>query len=298
MRVLEEVCCPADFGSIGRSDRTCSRCGRKFPLALVDGRELLDLRLEDEQVESELGFVMPVAPMPEEARRRVLRPRKWPRGLVSREEIRRRYGTKLSRGYQFHLREFVRQRRAEIVVLDHGCGSGGNRKYLSEIGVENVVGIDWWAAGADYLADAHRLPFPDQSFDVVLSTAVLEHCYFPHVAVREIARVLRPGGTLLMGASFWESWHGESFFHFTPNAIWAMCHGAGLELVDMWSGWGFIPAVLSHAVHPALKRTGYRLQVLWDFLAERALGEERAFERKIRTSGSLQFRADLVGARD
>src|SRR5262249_42886882 len=136
------------------------------------------------------------------------------------------------------------------------------------------------------------LPFAAASFDIVLSTAVLEHCYFPHLAMREISRVLRPGGVALMGVSFWESWHGESFFHFTPNGVYALCGQAGLELVDLWSGWGFIPAVLSHAVTSRLKRTGYRLQTVWDAVANRVIGEQRAYDRKIRTTGSLHFRTD------
>jgi ubiquinone/menaquinone biosynthesis C-methylase UbiE len=46
-------------------------------------------------------------------------------------------------------------------------------------------------------ADAERLPFEDDSFDTVVSTLVLCTVDDPHQAIKEIARVLRPGGELL-----------------------------------------------------------------------------------------------------
>lgn len=46
-------------------------------------------------------------------------------------------------------------------------------------------------------ADIFRLPFPDSSFDRVVAAEVLEHLPGPESAVREIGRILRPGGTLV-----------------------------------------------------------------------------------------------------
>lgn len=50
-------------------------------------------------------------------------------------------------------------------------------------------------------ADVHRLPFPDGCFDIVLSAHLLEHLPAPWLGVRELARVLRPGGTLAIIAT-------------------------------------------------------------------------------------------------
>jgi 2-polyprenyl-3-methyl-5-hydroxy-6-metoxy-1,4-benzoquinol methylase len=49
-------------------------------------------------------------------------------------------------------------------------------------------------------ANVESLPFEDASFDVVLCTQVLEHLLDPEDGVRELARVLRPGGTLVLSA--------------------------------------------------------------------------------------------------
>ena len=98
-------------------------------------------------------------------------------------------------------------------VLDFGCGYGGKtveyaRKANSAVGIEPFDTIIELAT--DYAADAgcgnvqfrvctqDRIPFPDESFDVVLSHDVLEHVADPEVSLREINRVLRPGGVALV----------------------------------------------------------------------------------------------------
>jgi ubiquinone/menaquinone biosynthesis C-methylase UbiE len=93
-------------------------------------------------------------------------------------------------------------------VLDVACGTGANFRYLGDV---DVVGVDLSPAmlagarrTADRLgrsatllrADAARLPFPDDSFDSVVSA--LSTCTFPDpvAALREMARVCRPGGSI------------------------------------------------------------------------------------------------------
>jgi ubiquinone/menaquinone biosynthesis C-methylase UbiE len=48
------------------------------------------------------------------------------------------------------------------------------------------------------ISPSERLPFPDSSFDVYLSVSVIEHIKFKDDALREAARVLRPGGLLIL----------------------------------------------------------------------------------------------------
>jgi 2-polyprenyl-6-hydroxyphenyl methylase / 3-demethylubiquinone-9 3-methyltransferase len=91
-------------------------------------------------------------------------------------------------------------------VLDVGCGAGFLTNELARHGHE-VTGID---ASEDSLrvarlydethsveyqvADAYKLPFADQTFDVVTALDFLEHVENPAAAIAEMSRVLKPGG--------------------------------------------------------------------------------------------------------
>lgn len=89
------------------------------------------------------------------------------------------------------------------VVLDVGCGEGSLVRFLADRGHE-VIGIDSDAdvlpadvPGTHFLlADATRLPFPNDSFDAVISVMVLHHTR-AELALVEMRRVLKPGGVLV-----------------------------------------------------------------------------------------------------
>ena len=92
--------------------------------------------------------------------------------------------------------------RAQHVVLDLGCGPG-----RAETDFRNscafVVGCDYTDAvarnayvSAGLRGDAYKLPFRDETFDAVITDFVLEHLQFADKAAAEIARVLKPRGSL------------------------------------------------------------------------------------------------------
>ena len=115
-------------------------------------------------------------------------------------------------------------RRARLLpnggdALDLGCGPRDQAEPLSYAKFR-YVGIDYSGEDADLLADAHALPFADDSFDLVFSYAVLEHLWNPLLALREIKRVLRPGGWYVGTVSQGEPFHA-SYFHMTPWGLLA-----------------------------------------------------------------------------
>jgi ubiquinone/menaquinone biosynthesis C-methylase UbiE len=62
--------------------------------------------------------------------------------------------------------------------------------------------------------DAERLPFADGSFDVVIANDSLEHFGNPEGALRELARVLKPGGSIFLFFTPWESPLGSHLYDY------------------------------------------------------------------------------------
>lgn len=103
-------------------------------------------------------------------------------------------------------REAIRQRLgAGQRLLDAGCGR--YMKFSKDLaGSAQVVGIDLEpaletqnrAAPFGVRGDLGRLPFPPETFDVVISRSVVEHLPDPLQVFREFYRVLKPGGTLVI----------------------------------------------------------------------------------------------------
>lgn len=91
-------------------------------------------------------------------------------------------------------------------ILDVGCGTGGNFPFLSAYG--EVEGCDYSEEAVRYCrlrgleqvreASIYELPYEDDSFDLVTCLDVIEHLRLDLPAFRELYRVLRPGGYLLV----------------------------------------------------------------------------------------------------
>ena len=99
-------------------------------------------------------------------------------------------------------------------VLDVGSGAGENGFHIRD--VANYTGLEYSSTAIEmarefesptcrYLqGDAENMPFEDASFDVVLSTHVIEHLTNPQRVIDEMLRVLKPGGRLMIIGPAWE----------------------------------------------------------------------------------------------
>jgi len=101
-----------------------------------------------------------------------------------------------------------------VNILDVGCATGRLLDSIAEKGGVRLAGFDLAPKIVDVARSklAHRgvdvelkcadaedsLPWPSHRFDVVTMTGVLHHFFNPHAALKEVIRVLRPGGRLIM----------------------------------------------------------------------------------------------------
>lgn len=100
-------------------------------------------------------------------------------------------------------------------VLDIGCGLGGFERYYLEQGAREVVAIDLshprMLGAQDYArsalgqpplsfseVDARRMAFPDNTFDLIVSSNTIEHIFGVEAALHEIARVIKPDGLICL----------------------------------------------------------------------------------------------------
>lgn len=136
-------------------------------------------------------------------------------------------------------------------VLDVGCGNGVRLHRLRKIGWEpqgqEVDSTSAAVAERDlgipvYVGTLDSAPFPEASFDAVISNHVLEHVYEPEMLLRDAWRFVKPGGILVFimpNASaylhrvYGDDWKGldppRHLRLFTPLSLIALAHRAGME---------------------------------------------------------------------
>ncbi len=121
-------------------------------------------------------------------------------------------------------------------MLNAGCGSRDIRPFLREHGVEEFTRYDVESSDKEVLiGPIESMPFADASFDSVLCNAVLEHVYNPERSVRELARVVRKGGYVVVAVPFLQPYHPcpGDFRRYTADGLAQLGRSAGLEVVEI-----------------------------------------------------------------
>lgn len=200
---------------------------------------------------------------------------------------------------------FPKAKNENAVVLDLGSGTGLHRSICEYAGYRYVA-ADYESRHAPMLADGHALPFKDNSFDFIISIAVLEHIQHPYVMLKEVLRVLKPGGRFIGTVSFLEPFHDNSYYHHTHLGTFNSLDVAGFDIVKVapsqgWDGLTAMaymhmfstmkPAFLNFCLSPVKLVYG----LWWKYKRLRKKPHYHPFTEKYQTlalSGSFAFVAD------
>lgn len=165
--------------------------------------------------------------------------------------------------------------------LDIGCGRGEFLKGFVSLGVSGHA-VDQSSAALKYCPEAELrnsdienegIPYPNNYFDVVYSKSVIEHFHYPEKLVKEMRRVLKPGGLAITLCPAWEynyRVYFEDYSHRTPFMLESLrdiqiIHGFEdvqveffRQLPSTWNGMAAITVPLAEItrllVPPPLKR--------------------------------------------
>lgn len=142
-------------------------------------------------------------------------------------------------------------------MLNAGCGSRDISPYLLANKVTEVTKYDLASQDPEVVVGPlESMPFEDETFDSVLCNAVLEHVADAEGSMRELARVVRPNGYVVVAVPFLQPFHAcpDDFRRYTADGLGALGRRAGLEVVCV------LP------VHSIAQTLGW---ILWEYAQEK-----------------------------
>lgn len=166
------------------------------------------------------------------------------------------------------------------IVLDVGCGHQPYRRWIKSDVTYVGIDIDSTDSTPTIVSNSMRLPFQANTFDSAICFEVLEHVSNPFVVVNEIARVLQPGGILLLSTP--QSWRLHEapydYFRYTRFGLQHIVQESGLNvehIIPIGGVWSHVAQTslnawphhqLGRFLNPAIALTNvvfYSLNKLW-----------------------------------
>lgn len=182
-------------------------------------------------------------------------------------------------------KHFAISMKSGAKVLDAGCGDAPYRHLFKQQIYESAdlaSGDRSYDKDITYICDLKNIPVNDSTYDHIICNQVLEHISEPQLVIDELARVLKPGGTILFTAPLFYQEHEQphDYFRYTKYAWNYLLPKSGLntEKIEPLEGFfglcgyffevmyyflpkniskaggkaGFIGTIILHAVHPLL----------------------------------------------
>jgi len=202
--------------------------------------------------------------------------------------------------------EVALARHARGRLLDLGCGKAPLYGTYSKL-VSETTCVDWGGTvhpseHVDLEWDLNRdLPFNDSRFETVILSDVLEHLPEPSALWREMARVLSPGGKVLLSVPFLYSLHEQphDYYRYTEFALRRFAGRSGLRILEM-RALGGAPEVLADIIAKnvaSLPTVGRRLALATQWVAGISARTRMGSRISRRTSARFPLAYFLVAER-
>lgn len=145
----------------------------------------------------------------------------------------------ITRRYLYNYIKQLSQHFTNGNLLDIGCGT---KPYQSLFKVDTYTGMDYGKNGtnsnqnADVIYDGRRFPFKNSSFEYALATEVLEHVFDPIFFIKEINRILKKDGKLLLTVPFVWDEHEQpyDFGRYTSFGLKDLLEKNGFEVMEQY----------------------------------------------------------------
>jgi SAM-dependent methyltransferase len=232
--------------------------------------------------------------------------------LCSEEYLRQRIAPERCDYYYLHLSDLLLAIQAHgstepISVLDFGAGGSPYRSLFPNAQYKTA---DLMGSFADFIVNQEGCTnAPDKTFDMVLSTQVLEHCRNPNRHLDEVWRVLKPNGKLILSTHglFEEHASPHDFFRWTADGLRVLLVSSGFAvetIVRITAGPRAAFHLMQSALSPALLdqkalvlrlfwRPLFRILLarrFWNAVLDRTFGEYRVLR-----SGQLPLGNTYIG---
>lgn len=127
-------------------------------------------------------------------------------------------------------------------TLDLGAGKVKYKEIVDRVTSQYENCDCFEAPHINSVQDIHALTYPDATFDTVLCLSVLEHVERPWIAAEEIARILKPGGTVIAFAPFIFPYHKDpdDYFRYTTSGLRVLFPGFEVLELEGFGGWGSV----------------------------------------------------------